>query len=291
MSDPQHAPFDQLSAFYALGALSENDRTGFEAHLEVCLECVREVKALLPVTRRLVYAAPLLDAPAALRARVLGQVTGTAPAPRDTLAAPLDTVLSGVEAPGMSPIRIKPRRGPGALFWLAAILLIAAAGLGGWYVTEVDRQTEGLRAALDTATRLAERAQIEVETARTAAADREAVLAIVTGPEVQQLDLAGQPLAPRASARALWNNAAEMVFIATGLPSLPAGDIYQLWFVLPDAPVSAALVEPDLDGAATVILEVPNNVTLPAMMAMTVEPAGGVPAPTGELYLLGPPTE
>ncbi len=293
MSDLQHAPFDGLAALYAMGALSEDDQTAFETHLEVCLECVSEVKSLLPVTHGLVHGAPPLDAPAALRTRVLGQVTGTAPAPRDTQAAPLDTVFSAVDEPDMPPIVIKPTRGPGALFWLAATLLIAAAGLGGWYVTEVDRQIEGLRAAVDTATRLAKRAQTEVEAARAAAAEREAVLAIVTGPDIQQLDLAGQPLAPRASARALWNDAADMVFIATGLPSLPAGDVYQLWFVLPvpDAPMSAAMVEPDADGNATLILEVPDTVTLPVVMAMTVEPAGGVSAPTGNLYLLGQPEE
>ena len=117
------------------------------------------------------------------------------------------------------------------------------------------------------------------------------MLALVTGSDVQQLDLEGQPLAPRASARVLWNNVGEMVFIATGLPSLPAGDVYQLWFILPDAPVGAALLEPDQNGDATVRLEVPDTVTLPPVMAMTVEPAGGVPAPTGGLYLLGQPTQ
>ena len=291
MSGPQHAPFDQLSALYAVGALSENDRIDFEAHLEICLECVREVKSLLPVARGLVHGAPPLDAPAALRTRVLAQVTGAAPAPLDTRRAPLDSVFAAVAAPPAPPIVIRRKRGPGALFWMAATLLVAAAGLGGWYVTVVDRQVEGLRAAVGTATRLVERAQTAAVAAGAAAAEREAVLAIVTGSGVQRLDLAGQPLAPRASARALWNDAADMVFIATGLPSLPAGDIYQLWFVLPDAPVSAALVEPDLGGEATVMLEVPDYVTLPAVMAMTVEPAGGVPVPTGELYLLGEPTE
>ena len=295
MSDSQHAPFDGLAPLYAVGALGEDDRTAFETHLEVCLECVSEVKSLLPVTHGLVHSTPPLDAPAPLRARVLGQVTGTAPALRDTrepAPTPLDALLAAPDEPDMPTFFVKPRRrGPGALFWLAATLLVAAAGGGGWYVAELDRQVQGLRAALNAATRLAERAEAETETARAAAAEREAVLSIVTGPGVQQLDLAGQPLAPRASARALWNDAADMVFIATGLPSLPAGDVYQLWFVLPDAPVSATLLEPDQDGDATVMLEVPNTVTLPAVMAMTVEPAGGVLAPTGALYLLGQPAE
>ena len=285
MSDPQHQSFDGLAALYAAGALGEDERTAFEAHLEVCLECVNEVKLLLPVTHGLVHGAPPLEAPAALRARVLGQVTGTAPAPRDIS-------FTAFDEPDLStPFVTPPRRRPGALFWLAATLLIAAAGGGGWYAADLDRQMQGLRAALDDATRLAEIAVAEVEAARTAAAAREAVLSIVTGPGVQQLDLAGQPLAPRASARVLWNDAADMVFIATGLPSLPVGDVYQLWFVLPDAPVSAALIEPDQDGRTTVMLEVPETVTLPAVLAMTVEPSGGVPAPSGALYLLGQPAE
>ena len=295
MSDLQHARFDALAALYAVGALSEDDRTAFETHLEICLECVSEVTSLLPVTHALVHGAPPLDAPAPLRARVLGQVTGTAPTPRDRrepAAAPLDASLSALDAPD-TPTRFVPRRrrGHGVLFWLAATLLVAAAGGGGWYVSELNRQVQDLRAALSVATRLTQRAETQMEAARAATAAREAVLALVTGSDVQQLDLAGQPLAPRASARVLWNNAADMVFIATGLPALPAGDVYQLWFVLPDAPVSAALLEPDEDGDATVMLVVPDTVTQPAVMALTVEPAGGVPAPTGDLYLLGQPTE
>jgi len=291
MSDPQHAPFDGLATLYALGALSGADRTAFETHLELCLECVTEVKSLLPVTHALVHGAPPLDPPDALRARVLGQVTGTAPAPRDMTPAPLDAVSGALDEPDTPTLVVTPRRGPGALFWLAATLLIAAVGLGGQHVAGLYRQIDALRATVATATGRAERMDLDLGTARTAASEREAVLALVTGANVQRLDLAGQPLAPRASARVLWNDADEMVFIATGLPSLPAGDVYQLWFVLPDAPVSAALLEPDEEGDATVRLEVPDTVTLPAVMAMTVEPAGGVPAPTGDLYLLGQPTE
>ena len=292
MTDLPHAPFDELAGLYAVGALSEDDRTAFETHLEVCFECVEEVKSLLPVTHALVHGAPPLDAPVALRARVLEQVTGTAPAPRDMASAPLDAVLTGVDESGVPTVYVKsPRRGPGVLFWLAATLLIAAVGVGGQHVANLYGQIDGLRATVDAATGLAERTNVELGAARTAATEREAVLAIVTGPDVQRLVLEGQPLAPRASARALWNSMADMVFIATGLPALPAGDVYQLWFVLPDTPMSAAMVEPDADGDATVLLEVPDSVTLPVVMAMTVEPAGGVSAPTGNLYLLGQPEE
>jgi len=299
MSAARHDPFDGLAALYAAGALDEEGRTAFETHLEVCLECVNEVKALLPVTHGLVHAALPLDAPAALRARVLEQVTGVAPATRGrrraSPAAP-DLPFAALDESTPSELQVVPRRqGAGALFWVAAALLVAVAGAGGWYISELDRQIQGLRAEVDDAgTQLAEqakRAEDDLAALRASAAEREAVLGIVTAPGVQQLLLTGQPLAPRASARAVWNESGEMVFLATGLPPLPEGDIYQLWFVLPDAPMSAALVEPAPNGDITLRLEVPDVVVLPAAMAMTIEPAGGVDGPTGDVYLLGQPIE
>lgn len=290
MNTPQHEQVDGLTALYAVGALSRAEREEFEAHLEVCRECVDEVRELLIVTHGLVHAVPALDAPSALRARVLQEITGTMPAPSKT---GVDTgVTLGTSATGDAddPLESEPPRGgPGALFWLVAMLIIAAAGVGGWYVAELDRQIAGLETDLAEATRSADRLQLDAAETRTAAAERDAVLAIVGGADAQQLILVGQPLAPRATARAVWTDAAEMVLLASGLPPLPDGDVYQLWFVLPEAPVSAALLDPNPDGNATVIVEIPNAMPLPTAMAITVERAGGAPAPTGDVYLLGQP--
>ena len=158
-------------------------------------------------------------------------------------------------------------------------------------MAELDRQIVELQEELATTAAQTELMQLQAAVARAASAERDAVLAIVTGPDARQINLVGQPLAPRAEARAVWNETTDMVFLASGLPPLPAGDVYQLWFVLSDAPVSAALLDPDPDGSATLIVEIPDAVALPATMAITVEPAGGVPAPTGDVYLLGQPVD
>ena len=294
MNDPRHEPFNGLASLYAAGALSDAERTSFETHLEVCRECVTEARALMPVTHALVYAAPPLDAPPALRARVMQQITGTVPTSpiRAGAATSLDEPMRPPEEPAVSSTDTESTpRGPGALFWLAASLVIAAAGGGGWYVAELDRQIVELQEELATTAAQTELMQLQAAVARAASAERDAVLAIVTGPDAQQINLVGQPLAPRAEARAVWNETTDMVFLASGLPPLPAGDVYQLWFVLSDAPVSAALLDPDPDGSATLIVEIPDAVALPATMAITVEPAGGVPAPTGDVYLLGQPVD
>ena len=68
-----------LASLYALGALDAGDRAKFESHIEMCRSSVQEVTSLLPVTHRLAAAAPLREAPAAMRDRVLRAISGEAP--------------------------------------------------------------------------------------------------------------------------------------------------------------------------------------------------------------------
>jgi hypothetical protein len=169
------------------------------------------------------------------------------------------------------------------------MLAIAAAGAASWHITKLDRQITDLQTALNLAALRTDILELEVTAAALEAAERGAVLALITTPDAQRLTLTGQPLAPRAAALASWNSARELTLLASGLPPLPTGEIYQLWFVGPDAPVNAVLMAPDTGGNAAVRLTVPDSVDLPSAMAITMEPASGVTVPTGEVYLLGRP--
>src|SRR5947208_100490 len=80
------------------------------------------------------------------------------------------------------------------------------------------------------------------------AADLQAPLAVLTAPDVRQIRLAGQPVAPNAAARVYWSRSRGLVFTGTNLPKAPAGRIYQLWFVTPNAAISAGLLNPDDSG-------------------------------------------
>jgi anti-sigma-K factor RskA len=88
----------------------------------------------------------------------------------------------------------------------------------------------------------------------------------------------------------LWSRQSGMVFAATNLPPLPAGKIYQVWLVAGGPPVSAGLVAPDDTGRSVGIFRTPVDVTGPVTVAVTIEPEGGVPAPTGAFYLTGKST-
>lgn len=73
------------------------------------------------------------------------------------------------------------------------------------------------------------------------------------------------------------------VFIADGIDAVPEGQTYQLWLIGAEGPVSAGTFEPDEDGTARVLLD--GEVRPGLTLGLTIEPAGGSTAPTGDILL------
>jgi anti-sigma-K factor RskA len=84
-----------------------------------------------------------------------------------------------------------------------------------------------------------------------------------------------------------WLGARGGVFIADGLPATPPGKSYQLWAITGNKPVSAGVFDVGPQGSAAFRVEAPPGVDGVDVFAVTLEPAGGVPQPTGEMYLAG----
>lgn len=149
---------------------------------------------------------------------------------------------------------------------LAAAIIIAVGT--GTYAVRLQHQVSQLQARFDQA---------------------QATTAVLAAPDLARIDLQGQPAAPDARARALWSRSRGLVFTAANLPPAPAGKAYQVWVVTAQAPISAGLLTPDPTGAGTQFYMTPADIAPPVAVAVTLEPAGGVPAPTGERYLVGMP--
>jgi hypothetical protein len=68
----------------------------------------------------------------------------------------------------------------------------------------------------------------------------------------------------------------------------PQGRVYELWLITPDGrKVASGTFLPDLSGSATHFFRAPEGVDF-NLAAITDEPAGGSPAPTGTIRLSGP---
>lgn len=112
-------------------------------------------------------------------------------------------------------------------------------------------------------------------------ADRAERIAAVTGdPEARSLDLVGELGGPL---RVVWSEAEDAgVIVGADIDAPDADRTLQLWFVEGDGGIeSAAVFRPDPDGR--VQLRVDGLVVRSAGLAVSDEPAGGSPQPTGEI--------
>jgi anti-sigma-K factor RskA len=181
----------------------------------------------------------------------------------------------------------RPRSAPAFIPWLAAAAsLVLALGLT-IYTGQLRARIGVLETELRDARDRADATERHLADAQRTAAGALTSVSVLMSPDVARVDLAGQAAAPKALGRAFWSRSRGMVFTASNLPPLPAGRIYQLWVVTAQAPISAGLLAPDAAGNVSDMFSTPQNLPQPVAMAVTIEPAGGVPAPTGAMYLVG----
>jgi anti-sigma-K factor RskA len=295
---------EELASLYALGVLSAGEHGDLQNDLRATPELATLVRDLSRTSVGLAQAVPLVDPPLALRTRVLTSVTGkrfgpTAIAPGAGAATTTTVAEQPGEARSTTGVRDVPVTRPKSRAWqgwLAAAASLLLAAWAGTYALEQRNRVAFAEQQLADANSRAARAEEDLVSIRRALGDAEAQTrtmrlqaAVLMAPDMNKVDLAGQPVAPAAAARAFWSRSQGVVFAATKLPALPAGKTYQLWLVpASGAPLSAGLIAPDAQGNATVHFPTPQNTPdKVAALAVTLEPEGGVPAPTGDKYLVG----
>ena len=125
---------------------------------------------------------------------------------------------------------------------------------------------------------------------REAVARQRGVIEVLTAPGLQVRSLQRAKLGLATEGHVLWNERHKAwLFYAFGMPPVPEGKEYQVWFMTEkEGPVSAGLFSPDQTGVGQVLAAPPSKLYGKIQaVAVTLEPAGGLPKPSGEMYLRG----
>jgi len=261
-----HSDLKGDAGAYVLGSLDPGDRAAFEIHLSECDECAAEVRSLGRIAATLAQAVPQRTPRSEVQRRVLESLAGS---PTTSHKSPAMERLTRT--------------------WLALAATLAVAVGAGVYAARLQTRVADLEARLQQALVQASAGDRAVADARRVSAELQASMGVLAAPDLVRIDLRGQPASPQARGRALWSRVRGMVFTASDLPPLPEGQVYQVWVVTAPRPVSAGLLTPDSSGGALTYFETPPDIPPTIAVAVTIEPAGGLPAPTGAFYLAGSP--
>ncbi|MGW5849685.1 anti-sigma factor [Streptomyces sp. NPDC055254] len=280
----------EATAAYVLDALPAAERAAFEAHLETCPGCAREVRDFV-ATAAVLGAAAAVDPPPELRDAVLRRIRTAAPpagAPdrtehpggsarpaRPTLPEDREGAPARPARPTLPGDRVDGRTagggGPGAVpqrapagnrwpRWTLAACLAAVTGLGGIAAWQYQRADAARQDALRAEAR--------------AHALTEVLAAPDARPATGRLDDGG------AATVVVSRSRDRAVFVPAGVPAPPPGRVYQLWFADPAGTMRpAGVMDPARPDAPALMAGPVRGATA---VGVTLEPAGGSPAPTSE---------
>lgn len=244
---------------FALGALDREEREAIESHVVACSACARKVAEAHGRMALLAFAAPRVE-----------------PSPERK-----DSLMRQVRARARDKARTQAAGKPG-LFgrWWAAVLVPVGVVLTlvTIFLWTENRRLDQELASLRTDMR---QRQEQVQTAR-------AIAELMAAPDTNVVALTPMPGMPKGAARVVYNARMGMLVYDGQLESAPAQKSYQLWLVPRNGqPISAGVFTSASGETSNWMIKLPRGIT-PIAFAVTLEPAGGMPQPTGPKVLVGP---
>lgn len=253
---------------YALGALDGEDLQTFEAHVRSCVHCQQQLAVARAQVALLGMTVDPIVPPASLKANLLQKAREVHP----TGMKQTTTTSATSAAPR--------RRHWGLRFSLAfaaAAIILGFITAWLWKQNQMHEQVIGnMQAELQQAQQQTQKDNLTMH----------AMAQVVGAPDTIQVTLLQQPSGPPGQAHVLYNARTGTLVYSGEVSPAPGGKSYQLWLVPANgAPVSAGLVGANQQNGA-IVVQLQQGIS-PKAFAVTVEPQGGSPQPTGPKVLVG----
>lgn len=279
------AEFKENVAALALQALDPAERERCEAHLatagphEGCEEAFRKA---IETTALIGAALPPAKPAPELWSRIAAHLEAERPT--------LDAGGAGRAARAADAAGARPWRWREAAAWTLALAASAVA-----FVTAVEYRHSEQR-LLESQNELAraddlDRQRVaclnELASARISARLRAQAISLIESPGTRVVPLAAQGGAPYRASAIVTPGVSNAVLVASELKPEEGKD-FQLWLIRGQDKVSAGILHPDPTGMT--IAAIPPEILsggAPDAFAITLEPTGGMPQPTGPIVLVG----
>jgi len=268
---------------YVAGVLGEDERHALRAHLEsgcpTCAGALAEAEVVLhEIPLALDPVAPSPD----VRRHLLERAEASG---RETEIAPGPTRAASAVASWLRPAAT-------AALAAAATFFLVALPMRGRLESLLERQDARiaeLERAGESAQAVVERQTAELGQLRAEVAVARRVARVQSRPETLVVGLRGTEVEPRAGARIFWDREADRWYLfVSGMQPPAPGKTHQLWFITASQQkISAGTLTVDPNGDGSHEVEVPKGIGPIVMAAITDEPAGGSPQPTGQIRVVG----
>lgn len=132
--------------------------------------------------------------------------------------------------------------------------------------------------------------QTEITELKSELQRKEEMLAILEAREVDLVAMAGLEVNPDGYGKVIWDSEKQQALLqVSNLPTVPDDKDYQLWLMVNNKPVSAGVFAVNSEGDKFFKIEqmAKADEASTNAFAITMEPKGGVPQPTGDMYLMG----
>ena|SRR5215813_4621537 len=263
-----HEEIKQLLSAHALSALDNSDLRAVEQHLAACVSCSNDLAEWRLTAASLAFAADGLEPSSVVRDRILSQIGEEKHRPVST---PSENVI-----PFSPSARRNLWTSMGSLGTIAAVLAVVALLVSTIVLWRKNNAAQAELARMNSEIKLTEQQRQR---------DRE-LISFLSKPGTRVATLAGTNVAQSAHATIAYDTNGAAMLVASGLPLPPAGKAYQLWFIVGNQKLPGRVFTTDSAGNADSKDQIPTAALRGSVFAVTLEPAGGMTSPTGDIFLV-----
>lgn len=270
--------FEELCAGYVLHALDEDEGKEFERMLEEATEEERELyQEIWSTANQLAFTVEKNEPSAGLKAQLMrkirsGSESETADS-QDVVVASMDE-RETVDDNGSN----WPAFAAAASFALLIVclsLIFYSFNLS----SEIDKKESVISQQKTQITELKNEIQ-----------QKEEMLSILEARDVDMVLMSGMEASPNGYGKIIWDSEKQRALLqVSNLPAVPNDKDYQLWLIKNNKPVSAGVFS--VKGKSDKFFKIEKMVKASEQsanaFAVTMEPKGGMPQPTGDMYLMG----